>query len=1185
MNTLHANWTNGRLFLWAESSVEYESLLRTLQLHKGNSSSARTKSPDTNSSEITIEADHSTEVNSNSNKIESDPDEVDDNHNILQMNSEEEIDSAADIRKANVKSTRQEHPFILSYEDLSIWLHNMGIDSELLGKAPEYIILKFPAHRGVPEPSPHTARLSGIDESAADAATMSAFSVIALSIRPEFVLRVLTLLDTTTQATRVAYSSSLRYWIIIARFISELIASQRFVPVLTHSQSGHVSAGWRLWLHNDTESERLSILIRAMPPSARCIVDEYSHHPWLILRSFLNSVCDSVVRNELISNDMITTLTRWDMAQDSHVGWLNGLLGTNRDIKATANKTRELINGAREWLDRLAVGGKQQDMRLLLQLTEPALSSDTDSLVKPDKNITWLLTFNLQSTSDPNYVIDAARIWTLASDVHAIDGRRVEHPQDILLSELSRAAKVFTELEPSLDEAAPSHLRLTTQQAYTFLREVKPLLDESGIAVEVPTWWDTPESRLAARLYIESEEPDLFGDTTSNISDGTGGYDSYGTSVSTGGESALGLDALVGYSWRIALGDQTLTTEEFEQLTKLNTPLVKLRGRWVEVHPDDIRKVTEFMNRSTSGQITVREALRLAYGSTKAQTGLPILGMDASGWVGQLFGSGVDNNNDIPARMPTLPQPEKLIGVLRPYQLKGLSWLAFLDRIGLGSCLADDMGLGKTVQLIALLLWEREQASRPEMIGPTLLVVPMSVVGNWVREIRRFAPSLKVLVHHGANRLSGSTLQDAAAQHDVVITTFALGFRDHEELEKIYWWRIGLDEAQNIKNPTAKQTIAIKSFKALRKVTLTGTPVENRLSELWSIMDFCNTGFLGPTSEFRRVYALPIERFRDRAKAAQLRGMIQPFILRRLKSDPNVIADLPDKLEYKVYCNLSAEQANLYEQIVNQMLENVDAAQGIQRKGLVLASLTKLKQICNHPMNYLKDDEEVNLNNVSSKNSSLTSTGTKNVKNRKRGKAMSGRSGKSARLVEMLEEVLAEGDSALIFTQYRQMGHLLVNIIRQDLDVEPLYLHGGSPAKSRQQMIDKFQCRDGTAPIFILSLKAGGFGLNLTAANHVFHYDRWWNPAVENQATDRAFRIGQTRTVQVHKFVCSGTLEERIDQMIEQKVELADNVVGSGEQWLTELTSEQLHKIVALRHDDIADEPELDIDIDNDNDI
>jgi SNF2 family DNA or RNA helicase len=412
----------------------------------------------------------------------------------------------------------------------------------------------------------------------------------------------------------------------------------------------------------------------------------------------------------------------------------------------------------------------------------------------------------------------------------------------------------------------------------------------------------------------------------------------------------------------------------------------------------------------------------------------------------------------------------------------------------------------------------------------------------------------------------GDALARTAGVHDVVITTYPLVARDSETLRPIHWHRVALDEAQYIKNPPTKQTTAIRSLHAPRRLALTGTPVENRLSELWSIMDFCNPGYLGPAGEFRRRYSMAIERRRDQLQAENLRRLVRPFILRRVKTDPTVINDLPPCVETKEYATLTAEQATMYQRVVNGMLGEIDRAEGIQRRGLVLAALVRLKQICNHPaqVNGEIDESGVHRTADSKKISAATTFDVLT--------AASSRSGKTQRLLSMLEEVAASDGKALIFTQFRQMGHLLTAMIQNELDCEVLFLHGGTPAAKRQHLIDRFQAADGGVPFFVLSLKAGGLGLNLTAANHVFHFDRWWNPAVENQATDRAFRIGQTRKVHVHKFVCVGTLEERIDQMIEQKTELATNIIGSGEQWLTEFSTGQLRDMLMLRQDAVEGE-------------
>jgi SNF2 family DNA or RNA helicase len=559
----------------------------------------------------------------------------------------------------------------------------------------------------------------------------------------------------------------------------------------------------------------------------------------------------------------------------------------------------------------------------------------------------------------------------------------------------------------------------------------------------------------------------------------------------------------------------------------------------------------------------------------EALTALSVDTVEIEGWVEQALARLHQVEE-----MAALAEPEGFQGDLRPYQERGVGWLWYLRQLGLGACLADDMGLGKTIQAIALLLYAKNQAAKNQAGthqagthqtgthqagtdqagaqnedeipilpgGPALLICPTSVVTNWRREMERFAPQMRSLVHHGSNRLDGQDFHHAAETHDLIITSYGTARRDIDLLREVEWSDLILDEAQNIKNPAAKQSQAVRRISAANRIALTGTPVENRLLELWSIMEFLNPGYFGPRERFRRNFILPIERYNDAEQMAQLRRLVQPFLLRRVKTDPSIIPDLPEKNEMVVYCPLTGEQAALYQTAAEEILGQLEASQGIQRRGLVLKLLTKLKQICNHPAHFLKEKGPT-----------------------------TGRSGKLSRLTEMLDEALSVGDRALIFTQFVEMGELLKAHLTQTLGADVLFLHGGTSALKRDEMVQHFQQERGGPSIFILSLRAGGVGLNLTNANHVFHFDRWWNPAVENQATDRAFRIGQTRNVQVYKFVTAGTLEERINEMILSKQSLAENVIGSGEEWLTELDTAQLRDLLTLRRDEerFAEEDDL----------
>jgi len=410
----------------------------------------------------------------------------------------------------------------------------------------------------------------------------------------------------------------------------------------------------------------------------------------------------------------------------------------------------------------------------------------------------------------------------------------------------------------------------------------------------------------------------------------------------------------------------------------------------------------------------------------------------------------------------------------------------------------------------------------------------MSLVGNWQREAARFAPGLRVYPHHGPQRLHGADLGDQLGDADLVVTTYATAVRDMEELSGYRWRRVVLDEAQAIKNSLSRTAKAVKQLRAEHRVALTGTPVENRLAELWSIMDFLNPGMLGSAEQFRARYAIPVERHGLTEPAERLRAITRPYVLRRLKSDPSIISDLPDKIEIKQYCQLTTEQASLYQSVVDDMMEKIESSDGIQRRGNVLAAMAKLKQVCNHPALLLHDRS-----------------------------AIGRRSGKVIRLEEILEEIIAEGDKVLCFTQFTEFAEMLLPHLAARFGTDIAYMHGGTPRPRRDELVTGFQSGDG-APVFLLSLKAGGTGLNLTAASHVVHLDRWWNPAVENQATDRAFRIGQSRNVQVRKFICAGTLEEKIDEMIEEKKALADMVISDGEGWLTELSTHDLRKVFEL---------------------
>ncbi|MCB9870277.1 MAG: hypothetical protein H6836_01115 [Planctomycetes bacterium] len=590
------------------------------------------------------------------------------------------------------------------------------------------------------------------------------------------------------------------------------------------------------------------------------------------------------------------------------------------------------------------------------------------------------------------------------------------------------------------------------------------------------------------------------------------------------------------FDWTITVGGHKLDAEDLETLLASKSPLVQLKNGTVLLTPSDREALQNFQKRmGESGQrISFFEALRLRLGGATHLHGLVLESLGPSPRLDRLVQS-LEQARMVEER----PCPGEFIGALRPYQSRGHAWLFYLVDQGFGACLADDMGLGKTVQAIVLILdWLKRSRDEGRPHLPVLIVCPVSVLGNWRREFLRFAPELDVVLHHGKlrSREVEAFRQDLGA-HDVVLTSYSLLQRDEALFQDCSYGGVILDEAQNIKNPNTRQSKSARKLHGGFRIALTGTPLENRPLDLWSIMDFLNEGLLGNKSHFLKTLEHPIIRQQSKTQANVLAKLVRPFVLRRLKTDPEIIDDLPEKTEQVVLTGLSKEQAALYEKVANQGLEEVEqSAEGIARRGAILTTLLRLKQVCNHPAHYLAD-----------------------------GSPLANRSNKLDLLTEMLEEALAEGDRCLVFSQFKEMGTLLKTHLEGTLGEKVLFLHGGVPQKEREDMVEHFQRLDEDSPrIFILSLKAGGTGLNLTAANRVFHFDRWWNPAVEDQATDRAFRIGQQRNVFVHKFVCTGTLEERIQEMLDRKREVSDNLLSAGEGWITELSNEELRSLLTL---------------------
>jgi SNF2 family DNA or RNA helicase len=859
-------------------------------------------------------------------------------------------------------------------------------------------------------------------------------------------------------------------------------------------------------------------LLDAMPPVVRCeqagppglavLTDAAGQDPDVLVTDALATLTDSCVRDRLArAAEPVHLVPRSGRPTRPPAveSWLAALSRGDGSFDAPTAEVLALADALACWDE---VGSEPLGpARLTLRLTE---TLPLDDPADPDldlPDVIWRLEFLLRSVADPSLLVTAEQVWRSPDGLK----RWLDDPEDLLLAELGRASVIYPELAEALRGSRPVALDLDTEGAYRFLDQVAGRLDQAGFGVLLPTWWGS-QARLGLAVSATSTPVD-------------------GVIVSGG----LSRDQLGRFDWRLAVGGEVLTEDEIGELVAAKAPLVRLRGQWVAVDPDRLRRGLEFLRTAPTGAAGPAELLAIASGHDVRETPLPIVSATVDGWLADLLTGAAERTIT-----PVDPPPD-FRAELRPYQRRGLSWLAFLSSLGLGACLGDDMGLGKTVQLLAL--EARERADHDESL-PTLLLCPMSLVGNWQREAAKFAPSLRVYAHHGAGRVRGAALEEKLAESDLVVSTYGTATRDIERLAAHQWRRVVLDEAQVVKNSLSNAAKAVRRLRAGHRIALTGTPMENRLSELWSVMDFLNPGVLDTSDTFRHRYAIPIERYRNTEAAQRLRTVTRPYLLRRLKTDKDIISDLPEKIEITQDYRLTPEQASLYRTIVDDMLEKIEGADGIQRRGNVLAAMTKLKQVCNHPAQLLHD-----------------------------GSAIGRRSGKVIRLEEVLAEILAEGDKALCFTQFTEFGAMLVPHLSARFDQEVLFLHGGTSKSRRDEMVARFQSNDPTAPsIFLLSLKAGGTGLTLTAANQVLHLDRWWNPAVENQATDRAFRIGQKRNVQVRKFVCAGTLEERIDQMISQKKELAELVVSDGEGWLTELSTSELRELFALGADAVSDD-------------
>lgn len=883
------------------------------------------------------------------------------------------------------------------------------------------------------------------------------------------------------------------YWIDNLLTLSLNVINQKsYLPAIVKNE--YYEARWTAVFNESNEVDFFNI-INSMPSVIRCLSDDYTDVPLSgkkgISEILVNLIIDTIIRDSIEQKKV----KKFDSLHDA---WLFALTDNEAVIDWAAEKDiREFKTSLESWRRPIDIAIKSA-YKICFRLSEPEKNNED-----------WSIDYLLQPKQDLSVLLPLKDYWKKNEKTKKIIKLYGALETEFILAGLGQASSICPLVSVSLKSESPFECIINDVKAINFLKNYADTLRVAGFNVILPSWWinSGTKEKIKMQMKINSKNTDI--------------------------SSGLTLESLLSYDYTLSIGDEELSLKELKELVKLKKQLVNIRGQWVQIDIAKLNQAIKFLESKKNKDLDTSTLIRFALGAKNELDHIEIDEIIADECV-RGFLDSLKNKSDF----KILPQPKSVNGVLRDYQLRGFSWLSFLKKYRLGACLADDMGLGKTIQTLALIANEVQNGDS----RPNLLICPTSVVNNWKKEAEKFTPNLKVMVHHGSGRLKEKEFSKRVTDFNIIISSYGLIHRDLDVFKQVKWSTVVIDEAQYIKNSETKQSKAARSIESDFKIALTGTPVENHVGDLWSLMEFLNKGFLGTYNNFKTNFLKPIQLYKDIETAKVLKNMSNPFILRRLKTDKTIIKDLPEKIESKDYCNLTKEQASLYSAVVEEIKETIKASQGIERKGLILSSLVKLKQVCNHPVLFNKDNSD---------------TGN--------------RSGKLNRLIEILEEVNGLNEKTLIFTQFKEMGELLQKHLQDYFGEEVYFLHGSLSKKKRDELVEMYQSEDSKVKIFILSLKAGGTGLNLTKANHVIHYDRWWNPAVENQATDRVFRIGQRNNVQVHKFIVSGTLEEKIDDMIERKQYIADLVVNIGESWLSELSNNDFINLISLDKDSVGD--------------